>query len=270
MNKELARNNYDKTCAAVEKRKIRNAKLADKIAKLRQTLVASGVWDSDSNKRVGDVWQYDEATRKSIWDLEDWENQLEESEKKLREDEAKKERQWQTYLKAAAEQKKVDELPPAVIELRDNLTDEYIKYYREIKQEIKDAIQKDRAEGERIANEKGLPPYRYTGYEENYEALCKKYGRKFISNVRMMSDSDIVRDGNEYGRHYVIDLMARVTKHVGNITDTSRLHTNGYALNGIVEGEGGIVRLETILAGGWNIQRLHNRVMIKPILKVEE
>ena len=39
----------------------------------------------------------------------------------------------------------------------------------------------------------------------------------------------------------------------------------GPVLNGIVQGELGKVRIESILAGGYNIQKLHIRVLVKSI-----
>lgn len=61
---------------------------------------------------------------------------------------------------------------------------------------------------------------------------------------------------------YVSDLYRRVTKKVGDIVDYHDLYLNGPAINGVVVGEKGTTRLETIMAGGYNIQRLHLRVIL--------
>ena len=63
-----------------------------------------------------------------------------------------------------------------------------------------------------------------------------------------------------------LDLYCRCTAAVGVITDTSGLYvgSNG-SLNGRVKGESGSAEVETIVAGGWNVQRKHFRVLIKPI-----
>ena len=61
------------------------------------------------------------------------------------------------------------------------------------------------------------------------------------------------------------DLIERVTKEVGEIVDASDLSIgskNG-ELNGIIVGKNGKVRIETISAGGYNIQCLHYRVLVK-------
>ncbi|MNM78954.1 hypothetical protein D3C81_908740 [compost metagenome] len=66
------------------------------------------------------------------------------------------------------------------------------------------------------------------------------------------------------------DLLAmmvyRVTEETGKLTDASGLHigSNG-EINGLVVGEKGSAVIETILAGGYNIQCLHFRVLVKPV-----
>lgn len=64
-----------------------------------------------------------------------------------------------------------------------------------------------------------------------------------------------------------IDLVNRVTKLVGEIQDANNLsigNQNG-ELNGIIIGTNGKVRIETISAGGYNIQRFHYRVLLKKL-----
>ena len=51
-------------------------------------------------------------------------------------------------------------------------------------------------------------------------------------------------------------------KKVGEITEW-KLWFTSKALNGYVTGTKGSATIETIIAGGWNIQRRHNRVLVK-------
>lgn len=63
------------------------------------------------------------------------------------------------------------------------------------------------------------------------------------------------------------DLCDRISEKVGEIKDCSNLSVglqNG-ELNGIVKGEKGSVRVNTISAGGWNIQVYHYRVLVHKI-----
>ena len=61
-------------------------------------------------------------------------------------------------------------------------------------------------------------------------------------------------------------LIARVNKAVGTIVKAIELEV-GYngELNGYIKGENGTCKIETIYAGGYNIQCLHYRVLVKVI-----
>ena len=60
------------------------------------------------------------------------------------------------------------------------------------------------------------------------------------------------------------DLVNRITHITGLITDVSNLHIAGNGnLNGIVIGEKGKAKVETIGAGGYAIQCFHYRTLIK-------
>ena len=65
----------------------------------------------------------------------------------------------------------------------------------------------------------------------------------------------------------VIDLMNRVKAKCGNIQSFDNLYlqsaNRGVCLNGFVTGDKGKAVVESIMAGGYNIQRLHIRVLVK-------
>lgn len=59
------------------------------------------------------------------------------------------------------------------------------------------------------------------------------------------------------------DFIARIAEKAGNIQDATGLSVAGNGVvNGIVVGDEHTVRVETILAGGYNIQCLHYRVLV--------
>lgn len=93
--------------------------------------------------------------------------------------------------------------------------------------------------------------YRHTGYEY-----------QFITDEQIHNAN--VRDA----RTFVLDLLNRTKEITGEVTSWCDVHltvgTNGYpVLNGYVEGKEGRAEVESIYAGGYNIQRLHVRVLVK-------
>ena len=63
----------------------------------------------------------------------------------------------------------------------------------------------------------------------------------------------------------LIDLMTRVSKITGEIVDASYLYiADDGNLNGYIIGKDGKASVETIGAGGYNIQCFHYRVLVKP------
>lgn len=63
--------------------------------------------------------------------------------------------------------------------------------------------------------------------------------------------------------HFVKKLMNRVAKKCGNITNIDELYFVNGDLNGLVKGDKGEAHVFTIVAGGYNVQCLHNRVLVK-------
>lgn len=79
-------------------------------------------------------------------------------------------------------------------------------------------------------------------------------------------DQKLEEDLDDEVRRKRLDLYLRCTAAVGVITDAAglRVGDNG-SINGFVVGENGKASVETVWAGGYNIQRLHYRVMVKPV-----
>jgi hypothetical protein len=64
----------------------------------------------------------------------------------------------------------------------------------------------------------------------------------------------------------MLDLIFRINEVVGTITDASRLRISEKGnLDGIIEGEKGKAKIETIGAGGFNIQVFHYRTLVHKI-----
>lgn len=118
----------------------------------------------------------------------------------------------------------------------------------------------DHARKERLRND-----YKDLGYRE----FIKKYT---YADYEFMSvpDEKIHSDNERDAKALVLDLYYRVKDITGEVTDWDEIHatqgTNGFTvLNGYVTGKEGRAKVESILAGGYNIQRLHIRVLVHEI-----
>ena len=104
-------------------------------------------------------------------------------------------------------------------------------------------------------------------YQElNYKEFSRNYTHADVM-FKSKSDEQIHDDNVQSSENLIIDLIYRVRKITGEITDWSNIRasagTGGFTvLNGTVIGKEGIARIESITAGGYNIQRLHFRVLV--------
>ncbi len=94
-----------------------------------------------------------------------------------------------------------------------------------------------------------------------YRDFYTKYGRNAIDYCHKTNE-DIHEANVKDSKAYVIGLYFRIRDITGRVTDWHDVRFNGVALNGIIIGEAGRVKVETIQAGGYNIQRLHVRTLV--------
>ena len=102
--------------------------------------------------------------------------------------------------------------------------------------------------------------------ELDYKEFSKKYTHADVV-FKGKSDEQIHDDNVQAAEDLIIDLIYRVRSITGEITDWSDIRatagTGGFTvLNGTVIGKEGIACVESITAGGYNIQRLHIRVLV--------
>lgn len=114
-----------------------------------------------------------------------------------------------------------------------------------------------------IAESLGFMAYKMDKDEE-YQMLRKQM------KALPYRGSDIERihaQNMEDARALVLNLFVRTEKIVGTIEDYSSLivtaGNGGFAtINGVIKGTDGSARVQSVLAGGWNIQRLHIRTLV--------
>ena len=106
---------------------------------------------------------------------------------------------------------------------------------------------------------------RWDEYDKEYRDSDVKKPRTYI----YYTDEEIHKQNVEAAKVLVLDLYNRVYSITGPVTNWSNItlqqSVQGPVLNGIVQGKLGKVRIESILAGGYNIQKLHVRVLVKSI-----
>lgn len=106
---------------------------------------------------------------------------------------------------------------------------------------------------------------------EQGDAYWQQNGGSYGDYIRTVELTDeTIHDRNfKDATKMASNLIKRVEKAVGKVRSYSHLYLangnwleGGSALNGFVEGENGRCEVRSILAGGYNIQRLHVRVLV--------
>lgn len=173
---------------------------------------------------------------------------LEEDIKRLRNEVTETENTLSKYQEQLEkEQKNVKifetEIPEAMKQMEIELTEEWDRW-------------------DKLRRERLRKAYKELGYEE----FMKRWHYSDYQ-YRTISDAEIHASNVRDAHAEVLDLYNRVKKATGEVTswDNIRLTDgNGFpVLNGYVEGKEGRCRVESILAGGYNIQRLHIRTLVK-------
>lgn len=102
--------------------------------------------------------------------------------------------------------------------------------------------------------------------EMSYTDFSKKY--KWQDREWMYSTDEQIHKANmQDAKELIINLYHRIRHITGEVTDWSGIYATvgtwgGTVLNGKVVGKEGIATVESIYAGGYNIQRLHVRVLV--------
>lgn len=100
--------------------------------------------------------------------------------------------------------------------------------------------------------------------ELGYKAYIKKHPKTY-NFITYETPETIHKNNMKDAEGLVLNLYRRIHLITGEVTGWDYIHFSGGVLNGIVEGKLGTVKVESILAGGYNIQRLHVRVLVHEI-----
>lgn len=104
---------------------------------------------------------------------------------------------------------------------------------------------------DRVKNDK---EYRHEMQKKHGDA-CFVLAYKKIDEIKADNKKDVER--------LALNTLAKLNERVGVITDTSGLRVGTESIEGYIKGTKGAVEIFSIFAGGYNIQRLHVRVLVK-------
>lgn len=164
---------------------------------------------------------------------------------------------WAVKLEEALkEEKEADELPEVLKTFRNEVVkmwnrwdkekrEEYRNIYKQMQEEDTDRLKMN-------AYREFIKRYKYTGYE-----------------FMRITDEEINKTNTRNAEALVMNLWTRVKEIVGMVTDYEELiirqgnEWEGIVINGFVKGTNGTALVETIGAGGYNIQKFHYRTLVK-------
>lgn len=150
----------------------------------------------------------------------------------------------------------LSEMPAVLVEFKDYLIEKWDKYDEWKKATIKEEY-KTQPRG--IGQE-----YHKWQYEMRNRWGIGWYDFMYLTSEQIHNQN--VKDAETL----VLNLINRTIEITGKIIDCNALYldqdNSGFTIiNGVVIGEKGKARVESILAGGYNIQRLHVRVLVHPV-----
>lgn len=105
----------------------------------------------------------------------------------------------------------------------------------------------------------------YDEYREAKKAFNAKWNflYSYIDNKRKFDSAKLKKELEQDKKAKYDDIINRTNKIVGTITDATALRVGEKGeLNGVIKGDRGAARVETIGAGGYNIQCFHFRTLI--------
>ncbi len=275
-----ARANIDKTLKTLERHHLR-------LEKYKKELDSRGIDYSDisaamaaasSESRTDDYWLLGDYSDK-LYDIKQNEQKLVELTNKLS--------QYLEMFKKESERQNIPHIP-ALEEFLEAWKAEADEWYRDKTLALLKFQSKNREKVEQIRAKYQPSPFLhrkeieqeekaagvdYNTYQERIHRLFGLDVQNLVMELRHGSEAfekQLEALLNEEIKNKRLDLYYRCTAAVGVITDASGLYVgdNG-SLNGYIEGENGKATVETIVAGGYNIQCRHYRVLVKPIKEKE-
>lgn len=237
-------------------------------------------------------WDYDSKEGKALYSIDDDAKSIYNSKEAIKEIDQVIDNYQSKIATIRSKDAEIDRIPDCLKEFMNDIIehwDEYDidlrdksrPYYKELQKKADDILYGDNPTHSYMDSDNKLKAMypnierswnRTKAFEEEYiyAPFRKAIGQsvQYCTSLWGMSDDQIHAENEKAGKYLILDLLKRVTKITGPVTDWSGLYVTqgnmGAVLNGIVIGEDGKARVESIIASG-PIQRAHYRTLVKPV-----
>jgi hypothetical protein len=212
-----------------------------------------------------------------LWDYHYKISDYTESIKNARRDIKDKEVTLATYRErlAKAEEKEdaLNNLPACMTEFMDSMIELWDAWDKMRRETIKDAQKEyyELCDEERKAvREHGRDSEEAKALRKEARYIVESYSNFEWNELYRLDDDEIHEKNVMAGKSLVIDLYNRVAEIVGKFENADNLkvtrgNKNIAVINGTVEGNGRIAKVQSIGAGGYNIQRFHIRTLVHEV-----
>lgn len=238
-------------------------------------------------------WSYDSKEGKALYSIGDDAKSIYNSKEAIKEIEQVIDNYESKIATIRSKDAEIDRIPDCLKEFMNdiierwdeydiNLRDKSKPYYKELQKKADEILYGDNPTRSYMDSDNKLKAMypnierswnRTKAFEEEYiyAPFRKAMGQsvQYCTPLWGMRDDQIHAENEKAGKHLILDLLKRVTKITGPVTDWSGLYVTqgnmGAVLNGVVIGEDANARVESILAGGYAIQRLHVRTLVHEV-----
>ena len=165
--------------------------------------------------------------------------------------------------KVNSDEARLEAFPQVMLDFRDNVAEMWDLWDKMRRASVKEAHEEDA----RLTQAYNNREITYDQRREAYEELRENYTPWEWSELPWMSDDQIHEKNLKEANILTLNFGTRVEDIVETIEDATDLRVSrdnqGYAIiNGTVKGNGKVARVQSVGAGGWNIQRFHIRVLV--------
>ena len=253
MEAQEIREKLEKAQETVAKKQGTLQKYCAKAEKIRKQILANG-WQVEAGRYQKEGTKEHDDCYWMFCDYDDALDGIERTEKAIVEKQGVVAK-WKVKLHEAEEKENLidTKFPEVLKDFQNHVIDMWDEWDANHKEFLKKEYNEIKIEvGERKAFNEFLCKYSYN----DYELMTYK------------TQDEIHLDNVKSSEKLLMNLWNRVKDIVGEATDWSGLyltHGNEYegvTVNGIVIGTAGATKVETISAGGWNIQRHHYRTLV--------